>query len=223
MSAPLEIHVGEKYGRLTILSTERDSLRKVACRCECGKETRVIASALVKGKTKSCGCLYREMPPTRGNLRHGYSGTPIYQVWQAMSRRCFKLDDRCYARYGGRGITVCARWLGRDGFIHFLEDMGERPEGLTLDRIDVDGNYEPSNCRWATQSQQQNNKRRHKDHYAGVYWDKHRSAWLVKVELGAFDNELEAARVAEAFRRVHRPDLEHDPRLDPVPPCACVA
>lgn len=99
-----------------------------------------------------------------GNARrkHGHAAkgaeTSEYGIWLAMKRRCYLKTNKKYQRYGGRGITVCSRWLGADGFANFLADMGRRPSGLTLDREDNDGNYTPDNCRWATQKVQQNNR-----------------------------------------------------------------
>lgn len=99
--------------------------------------------------------------------KHGHSITingktitsRTYNSWTAMKRRCLNLTNKDYENYGGRGITICNRWLGEDGFINFLSDMGERPKGTTLDRIDNNGNYEPSNCKWSTSKQQSNNRR----------------------------------------------------------------
>lgn len=89
------------------------------------------------------------------SYRHGWAGTPTYVTWVSMLGRCYDVSNASYARYGGRGIAVCERW---GSFENFLEDMGERPESMTLDRINVDGGYEPSNCRWATKVEQESNK-----------------------------------------------------------------
>ena len=128
--------------------------------CECGAEKTLWATDVRRGKIKSCGCLAREVKAT-GDLRrvHGACGptgnTPEYTSWNAMMTRCFNENAFGYHRYGGRGITVCDRWKN---FASFLEDMGMRPEGTSLDRIDPNGNYTPDNCRWATRDVQNVNK-----------------------------------------------------------------
>lgn len=162
MSACADI-VGKVFGRLTVVkfSHRRKGVRMFLCRCVCGGTTYVRVADLRNGNTKSCGCYHRDMARS-ANLVHGHTSwkrgsSKTYHSWMAMHARCGNPKDKKYAYYGGRGISVCPRW---NTFANFLEDMGERPEGLTLDRIDVDGNYEPGNCRWATWSEQQKNKRK---------------------------------------------------------------
>jgi hypothetical protein len=155
---------GDVYGRLTVVALEpaRDSSggRRYLCRCACGNERVVPGMRLRNGESRSCGCLAADMASSRLKT-HGMSRSPTYISWHSMVWRCTKPSNKRWKHYGGRGITVCDRWNPEQGggFEEFLADMGERPEGKTLDRIDVDGHYEPSNCRWATAKQQANNKR----------------------------------------------------------------
>ncbi len=151
---------GQIYGRLTVLSFAGCKYGEAfwLCRCDCGFDTLVLGSSLQTGHTKSCGCKRRECGATI-NKRHGMWNTPIYHCWSDMKCRCVNCDHIDYPDYGGRGICVCSKWL--ESFEAFLADMGPRPSSKhSLDRIDNEGNYEPANCRWATQIQQHRNCRR---------------------------------------------------------------
>lgn len=149
---------GDRYGRWTVLSeVERlKSRRMFLARCDCGTERVVASTTMTNGTSQSCGCLRRER--SGGKPRHGHSSqrTPTYHTWTSMHARCRYPYVRSFEHYGGRGITVCDRWRS---FENFLSDMGERPPDTSIDRIDPDGNYEPSNCRWATAAEQQQNRR----------------------------------------------------------------
>lgn len=146
---------GEVYDRLTVISYQGSG--RWVCECECGTTKPVSGVDLRRGRIRSCGCLWREKleAGTRPTV-HGLAGTPEYNTWQSMHRRCQDSERLEYQYYGARGIKVCDRWSSIEAFI---EDMGPRPAGYTLDRIDPTGNYEPSNCRWADNDTQQNNKR----------------------------------------------------------------
>ena len=125
------------------------------CVCECGKETDVLATRIKNSKTKSCGCLRLKKGQ---NKTHGLKNHPLYSVWGSMKYRCFNPKSENYELYGGRGITVCDEW--RDSVEVFYNDMvNDYKKGLHLDRIDVNGNYEKSNCRWVTPVVNNNNKR----------------------------------------------------------------
>lgn len=149
---------GQKFGRLTVLE-RGDSLGRVGvywkCKCECGNECTVHGNAIVRGHTKSCGCLAVET--SKNAKSHGLSSTKEYKIWKAMRRRCYGKNTENYHRYGGRGVRVCEEWSEFSNFYKWCGENGYK-EGLTIDRIDNDGDYCPENCRWVDKITQGNNK-----------------------------------------------------------------
>lgn len=152
------VMIGRRFGRLLVTHRVASTGEaKWACLCDCGGRAEVTGSNLRRSRQVSCGCYLSER-----RFRHGHAGrrTPTYRSWASMIARCDATTGRYFDTYGARGITVCERW--RQSFEAFLEDMGERPAGTSIDRVNNDGNYQPGDCRWATRRQQAHNTRRSK-------------------------------------------------------------
>lgn len=177
--------IGMKFNSLTVVGegykTEKN--RFLECLCECGRSTFASYSALRKADIKSCGCQQHAHMKT-----HELSDTKEYATYHRMLGRCLNDKTTYYSEYGGRGITVCDRWLEKEGvgFINFINDMGLCPKGHSLDRIDVNGAYSPENCRWADSFLQAYNKRVYKSNTSGIVgvtWIERDKKWSSRISV----------------------------------------
>lgn len=212
-----EDYIGKKYGRLTLKECVGKNNRgcyMIKCSCDCGKEKTYELYRIVKGEVKGCGCLEVENRKflCEQRRKHGLSKHILHSKWSGMKDRCFNEKlEWAYSFYGARGITVCEEWLGVNGFINFYNwaiNNGYE-DGLTLDRIDVNGNYCPENCRWANYKEQVLNRRMNKNNtsgYVGVKFHKGRQKWTSDVGinykkkcLGYYETKREALEARNKY------------------------
>lgn len=202
-----------RYGKLLVLShAGKDSNRGALwnCKCDCGNTLIVKSVNLVNNVKDNCGCNRKKKPITIDTK------STTYYSYSHMKDRCLNKNADGFDNYGGRGISICQRWLEKDGkgFLNFVSDLGERPENLTLDRINVDGNYEPPNCRWSDWETQSRNKRKHKANKSGVtgiHWNTERNKWHVQFRakfktfyLGLYDNLEEAKEMRKFVEKLYK-------------------
>lgn len=199
----------KKFGRLLVSYRLIDGkYSRWLCICDCGTRKFVESTSLTSGRTRSCGCLNRESAIKRFTL-HGAAAKdkmPEYRTWSSMKYRCYNKKNKAFAYYGGRGIKVCFEW--KNDFLAFYHDMGPRPNGMSLDRIDHNGDYSPSNCRWATPTQQTRNRRnvllytingetKALAEWCDLFKVKYKSVW------GRINLHGESIRIAIAYSKQH--------------------
>ncbi len=194
--------IGQRFGYLTVISEAgRNKHKKIMwkCKCDCGNEVIIVGNDMKNDRIQSCGC-YKKKKLTK----HGQCKNPIYKIWVGMMNRCYNSKYHDYKHYGARGIKVYRKWWK---FENFYKDMGDRSKGLTLERIDNNDDYKPSNCKWATWKEQQQNRRA-----KGYCWNKKTQKWDVRIQvnykvihLGLFDKEEDARQAyLDAKKKYHK-------------------
>lgn len=204
------------FGRLTVIDKAgKDKFGHIIwkCKCECGNTTNVLVDNLLRGLIKSCSCLRTEELENRAT--HGFTkgstkGIKVlseHRSWSSMKGRCYNPKNKKYSRYGGRGITVCNRWI--KSFENFIADMGMKPTpNLSIDRINNDGNYEPSNCRWATKKEQSNNRSTNRWlEYKGERKVISEWALFFKVSDSAINEKLKVSSMEDTFKFYYKKKL----------------
>ena len=205
-------YVGQSFGRLTVIAegTRKGNHRKLLCRCSCGV-TKEMFLTVIKAGAQSCGCLQREVATTHGQSRNGNA---LYRTWTNMKSRCSDPNAKYFSEYGGRGIQVCSDWLRSFAAFQAWALKAGYESSLTLDRIDNSKHYAPDNCRWASRTTQQRNRRSQKgssSQYVGVAFVAKHQKWVSSIKvagksinLGLFSNELDAAKARDQYI------LDHD-------------
>lgn len=215
MAKRSQIAEGQQYGRLTVatyVGLSSDLNRLWLCKCVCGGERTVRSVLLLNGTVQSCGCLRKEVSAARWT-KHGATASREWRSWQSMRRRCTDPNSRQWPWYGGRGITVCPEW--QESFAAFLRDMGPRPPGTSLDRIDSNLGYGPQNCRWATPREQANNTRSNVHVHVGTdVLTIAEAARRAGVGEGAIRRRVDVGWTADLLLSPARPPSPSTPRIE---------
>lgn len=220
-----KLTTGEKFTRLTFVAYTPclKGSQQGVFKCDCGETIITYISNVRKGKKKSCGCLRRETYANPRHKIHGLSSTREYSSWMNMMYRCYNENATGFENYGGRGIKVCERWHDP---VKFIEDMGYRPIGFSIDRIDTNGDYEPSNCRWASSKTQNRNSRKDKNtssKFKGVSFDKRTGKWGARIlmkngkykVLGKFEKEKDAFNIfSEKYQNEYNTQVPYPLKIE---------